>query len=73
MDECIWHRVEGNQTYVIVINVDDLLMLATKKELDALKALFIAQFKWITMEVSDEVSYLGMQINRRDNQFEVSM
>jgi hypothetical protein len=32
MDECAWRRTDGNKTYVIVIYVDDLLILATKKK-----------------------------------------
>ncbi len=73
MDECVWRRVNGKETYVIVVYVDDLLIFATKKEIANLKEVFIKNFQWITMEVSDKVSYLGMQINRWDNQVEVGM
>jgi hypothetical protein len=73
MDECVWRRVDGKETHVIVVHVDDLLIFATKKEMAALKELFIKKFQWITMEVTDKVSYLGMQINRWDNQVEVGM
>jgi hypothetical protein len=56
-----------------VVYVDDLLIFVTKKEMEALKELFVKKFQWITMEVTKKVSYLGMQINRWDNQVEVSM
>jgi hypothetical protein len=39
----------------------------------ALKELFIKKLQWITMEVTEKVSYLGMQINWWDNQVEVGM
>ena len=39
----------------------------------ALKELFIKKFQWISMEVSEKASYLGMQLNRWDNQVEVGL
>ncbi len=73
MDECVWRRVDGKEMHVIVVYVDDLLIFASKKEMAAIKELFLKKFQWITMELTDKVSYLGMQINRWDNQVEVGM
>jgi hypothetical protein len=69
MDECVMAK-EGN---VITIYVDDLLIFAEKREIEALRALLMDKFQWITMVVENSVSYLGMQIDRWDNQFEVGM
>ncbi len=57
----------------IVIYVDDLLILASKQEMKKLKKVLMQCFEGITMEVQYAVSYLGMQINRWDNQFEIEM
>ncbi len=73
MDACVWRHVEGRTVHLIVVYVDDLLIFATKREMTNLKQMFIKKFQWITMEVTDKVSYLGMQINRWDNQVEVGM
>jgi hypothetical protein len=73
MDECVMCKRDGAWIHVIIIYVDDLLIFATHKEMEILKRLLVQQFKWITMEVKEQVSYLGLQINRWDNQFELEM
>jgi hypothetical protein len=47
--------------------VDDLLILATIEEIEALKLLLIRRFKTLTIKVQENLSYLGMQLVR-DNQ-----
>lgn len=71
MDECIKCKVDGEGIHIIIIYVDNLLILASGKEMDVLKQQLVQKFQWITMEVKDCISYLGMQISRWDNQFEV--
>ncbi len=73
MDECIMCKTDNGGTHIIIIYVDDLLILASREEMNVLREILVNKFRWITMAVEDSVSYLGMQIIRWDNQFEVGM
>jgi hypothetical protein len=72
-DKCIMCKTDNGGTHVNVIYVDDLLILASREEINVLWEILVNEFRWITMEVQDSVSYLGMQINRWDNQFKIEM
>ena len=53
--------------------MDDLLIIASKQEMDGLCMLLTEAFKSITMEVEGELSFLGMQIEWKDKGFDISM
>jgi hypothetical protein len=46
----------------MMIYVDDILMLADEMEIKCIEIFFKAEFTWITMNVENVLSYLGMQI-----------
>ena len=52
--------------FLLVIYVDDILVLAPEQEIEQLQQAFIKQFRWITMEIGNAHSYLGMQLIQED-------
>jgi hypothetical protein len=62
VDPCIFRRVEGEMVHLLIIYVDDVLIVAPKKEIDRLQDSFIKEFKWVTLETGSVHSYLGMQL-----------
>jgi hypothetical protein len=62
VDPCIFHRVEGEMVYLLVVYVDDVLIIAPEKEIRRLEGCCIKEFKWVTMEIGTLHSYLGMQL-----------
>jgi len=61
-DPCIMRKIVDDKIYLLVIYVDDILVLAEESEIERIRDAFIQAFQWITMEVNDSHSYLGMQI-----------
>jgi hypothetical protein len=59
--------------FCILIYVDDLLLFASRQEVEALRKLLTEKFKTITMEVVNSVSYLGMEIEWKARRFSVNM
>ena len=72
-DPCVLRRVVDGMTFVILIYVDDLLIFAMKKEIEALRALLTEAFKTITMEIGASLSYIGMQIEWSVGAFVIGM
>jgi hypothetical protein len=62
VEPCVMKRVVDGKVYQLLIYVDDILIIAEEAEFERLRAAFTKQFRWITMEVNDSLSYLGMQI-----------
>ena len=50
---------------MLIIYVDDILVLAEEKEIEAIRDAFVEAFQWITMEIGDTHSYLGMVLKLR--------
>ena len=73
VEPCVMRKVVNNMIFIILIYVDDLLIFATALEMEILRALLTEAFKSITMEVDQELSYLGMQIVWSDVGFDISM
>jgi hypothetical protein len=48
--------------FLLMIYVDDILVLANEAELKRIEEFFKKEFTWITMNVGNVLSYLGMQI-----------
>jgi hypothetical protein len=55
-------RIENGVVYTLLIYVDDILVIGDDKEFERLRAAFTKEFRWITMEVSNVLSYLGMHV-----------
>ncbi len=72
-DPCVMRKVVDDLIFVVLIYVDDLLIFATKEEMEGLRALLIAEFKSITMQVEQNLSYLGMQLKWNGDNMFVSM
>jgi hypothetical protein len=72
-DPCVMRREENGLIYCILIYVDDLLIFASKKEVEALRKLLTDRFNTITMEVVNSLSYLGMEIEWKAGSFTVNM
>ena len=66
VEPCVMRRVVNGKICIILIHVDDLLIFASKQEMDGLCMLLTEAFKSITMEVEKEISYLGMQIEGKN-------
>jgi hypothetical protein len=45
-----------------VIYVDDLLIIASKREIEHILKLCVKEFQWVMMEVGTILLYLGMQL-----------
>jgi hypothetical protein len=72
-DPCVFRKVEGQCVYVLLVYVDDILVCAKQEELERMKRAFIGEFKWITADVGDKHSYLGMQLTISKGCIEVNM
>jgi hypothetical protein len=62
VEPCVMRRVVEGVVYTLLIYVDDVLVIATEAEFERLREAFTKEFRWITMEVSNILSYLGMQV-----------
>jgi hypothetical protein len=60
VDLCLFRRVVGDEIYLLVVYVDDVLVVAKRSELDRLRGAFTKEFRWVTMVDGDTQSYLGM-------------
>ena len=65
-DPCIMRKIVGEEVFLLIINVDDILVLAPESEIKRLQQAFIKQFHWITMEIGNAHSYLVMQLILED-------
>ena len=65
-DPCVMRKIVDGKISLLVIYVDDILVLAEEKETVAIRDAFVEAFQWITMEIGDTHSYLGMVLKLRD-------
>ena len=72
-DPCVMRHEVNGLIFCILICVDDLLIFASRQEVEALRKLLTEKFKTITMEVINSVSYLGMEIEWKARSFSVNM
>jgi hypothetical protein len=56
-------RIVDGKVFLLLIYVDDILVLADVVELERIKEVFVREFTWITFEVNNQHSYLGMQVS----------
>jgi hypothetical protein len=62
VDPCIFRRVEGDMVYLLVVYVDNVLIIAPEQEDRRIEKRCVEEFKWVTLEVGNVHSYLGMQL-----------
>jgi hypothetical protein len=62
MDPCIMRGVVRNQIFLLLIYVDDIVIFADEVGLKCIESFCKEEFTWITINVGNIVSYLGMQI-----------
>jgi len=72
-EPCVFRKVEGQCVYVLLVYVDVILVCAKQKELERMKRAFTSEFEWITADVGDKHSYLGMQLTISKGCIEVNM
>jgi len=65
--------IVGDIVYFLLIYVDDILLLAEQQEIERMKEVFLQHFTWITMEIAEKHSYLGMLISLRPGEVEIDM
>jgi len=73
VEPCVFKRVDGDRVHLLIVYVDDILMIVAEEEVTRLHGLFVEEFRWITIEVGKEQSYLGMQISFRSGEVHVEM
>jgi len=62
-DPCVMRKLVNGKVFLLVIYVDDILVIADEAEIEQLNQEFIKEYQWITMEIGETHSYLGMQIH----------
>jgi hypothetical protein len=73
VEPCVFRKIDGGHVHLLVVYVDDILMIVSKGEMERLHKLFVEEFRWITMDVSKEQSYLAMQISFLLNEVRIDM
>jgi hypothetical protein len=73
MEPCVFRKVAGNEVFLLVVYVDDMLIIASEQEIERLHELCVHEFRWITLEKGRSHSYLGMQLEFADGEVHVDM
>ena len=61
-DPCVMRLEDKGMIFIILIYVDDLLIFASKAEMEGLRKLLVKSFKNISLDIGMSLSYLRMQI-----------
>jgi hypothetical protein len=61
-DPCVMRRIVGDNVFLLLIYVDDILIQADDDEIDRIEQIFLKEFTWITIEHDNKLSYLGMLV-----------
>ncbi len=72
-DPFVMRQVVGDVVNILLIYVDDSLLLAEKQEIERMKEVFLKHFMWMTMEVAEKHSYLGMLISLHPEEVKIDM
>ncbi len=73
VDPCIFRGIEGDMVHLLVVYVDDVLIIATEKEIKRLEERSIKEFRWVTLDVGKVHSYLGMKLEFADRCVKIDM
>ena len=55
IDPCVLNRIHGEKIYLLLVNVDDIIIVADAKEVQRLKEAFEEEFKWITVNIGRNI------------------
>jgi len=72
-DLCVLRRIVGDKVFLMTIYVDDILVMADEEEVTRIRDAFVQEYQWITMDISDTHSYLGMQLTLKDGSVIIDM
>jgi hypothetical protein len=63
----------GGSIYILLLDVDNILALVDAKEAEHLKMHLTKHFGTVRFEIGAKLSYLGMQLNIRDEGMLIDM
>jgi hypothetical protein len=72
-DRCVFRKRVGNRIFLLLLYVDDILAQVDKEEAERLRVHLRNRFGEVQFEVGERLSYLGMQINVKDEGTTVDM
>ncbi len=73
MDPCVFRKNVGEYVYTLLVYMDDILVSTKPDKLKQIKQVIIKEFKWITVDVGEDHSYLGKQLQITKGRDEVDM
>jgi len=72
-DQCVFRKRVGNRIFIFLLYVDDILAQVNKQEAERLRVHLKKHFGEVQFEIGERLSYLGMQINAKDEGTTVDM
>jgi hypothetical protein len=72
-DRCVFRKRVGNRVSILLLYVDDILAQVDKREVKRLRVHLKKRFGEVQFEIGEKLSYLGMQINIKDEGTTVGM
>jgi len=72
-DRCVFRKRVGNRIYLLLLYVNDISAQVDKQEAERLRVHLRNRFGEVQFEVGEKLSYLGMQINVKDEGTTVDM
>jgi hypothetical protein len=72
-DPCVFVKQVGEMIFTLLLHVDDILALVDAKEAKKIEQSLRRRFGEVQFEVGEELSYLGMKINIKDEGTTVDM
>jgi len=73
VEPCTFRKVEGDGVFLLVVYVDDILIIALSEEISRFHQHFVDEFQWVTLDVGNKQSYLGMQIEFFERMVQIDM
>ena len=61
-DPCVLRKIVDGKVCLLLVDVDDILVIAERVEIERLQQRFVEEFTWITIDIGKKHSYLGMLI-----------
>jgi hypothetical protein len=72
-DRCVFRKRVGNRVSILLLYVDDILAQVDEREVKRLRVHLKKRFGEVQFEIGEKLSYLGMQINIKDEGTTVDM
>jgi hypothetical protein len=72
-DRCVFRKRVGNRIFILLLYVDDIPAQVDKQEVERLRVHLKKRFGEVQFEIGERLSYLGMQINIKDEGTTVDM